>query len=100
MRQCDSGRQIAAACIMGRLFAARLNELEVKRNCLDAAAAIIEDGYQRASGGSATMVDVYAAKEGLPVALYSSVTPFKKTALKRKQKKIMYRRSADQLRVA
>jgi putative transposase len=44
------------------------------------------DVYESASVGSAMMVDRYGAKEELPIALCSSVTAFKKTALKRKQK--------------
>ena len=39
MRQGDSDRQIAAARIMGRRTAARLRELALQRNWLDANAA-------------------------------------------------------------
>jgi len=43
MRQGDSDRQIAAARIMGRRLAAQLRELGVKRDWLDATAAMPED---------------------------------------------------------
>ena len=43
MRQGDSDRQIAAARIMGRRTAARLRELALQRNWLDANAAMPED---------------------------------------------------------
>jgi len=43
MRQGDSDRQIAAARIMGRRTAARLRELGLERNWLDATAAMPED---------------------------------------------------------
>ena len=43
MRQGDSDRQIAGARIMGRRTAARLRELALQRNWLDANAAMPED---------------------------------------------------------
>jgi hypothetical protein len=45
MRQGDSDRQIAAARIMGRRTAARLRELGLERNWLDATAVMPEDEH-------------------------------------------------------
>jgi len=42
-----------------------------------------DEVYQSASGGGAMIVDKYGAKEGLPVALPSSGTAFRKESLEK-----------------